>query len=89
MTAEQAREEKQRLREELAQGTVTLGDAVRRMRKITGMSQKEYARKIVGISPRILAEIEKDTGNPTLETLNKIGRPFGYQVGFVTRKSAG
>ena len=31
------------------------------------------------------AEIELDRGNPTTETLNKIGRPFGYTVGFVPR----
>jgi DNA-binding XRE family transcriptional regulator len=30
-------------------------------------------------------EIEKDRGNPTLETLEKIARPFGLKVGFVRR----
>lgn len=64
---------------------LTLGEAVRRMRKITGMSQKVYAERIVGIAPRILAEIERDSGNPTVETLNKVGRPFGYKVGFVPK----
>ncbi|MYA66313.1 MAG: helix-turn-helix transcriptional regulator [Gammaproteobacteria bacterium] len=62
---------------------LSLGEAVRRMRKISGMNQKSYAERIIGISPRILAEIERGEGNPTLETLNKIGRPFGYAVGFV------
>lgn len=62
---------------------LSLGEAVRRMRKITGMSQKNYAERIVGVSTRILAEIERNEGNPTLETLNKIGRPFGYTIGFV------
>ena len=65
---------------------LSLGEAVRRMRKISGMSQKAYAKRIVGISPRILAEIERDEGNPTVETLNKIGRPFGYTVGFVPKQ---
>lgn len=74
---------KQKLREALQTGKLTPGQAVRRMRKITGLNQKEYAQRIVGISPRILAEIERDEGNPTLETLNKIGRPFGYRVGFL------
>ena len=64
---------------------LTLGEAVRRMRKITGMSQKAYAERIVGIAPRILAEIERDVGNPTVDTLNKIGRPFGYTIGFVPK----
>jgi DNA-binding phage protein len=30
-------------------------------------------------------EIEKDRGNPTLETLEKVARPFGLKVGFVRR----
>ena len=75
--------EKQRLRDAIAQGDISIGEAVRRMRKITGMSQKAYAQKIVGISPRVLAEIERDVANPTVETLNKIGRPFGYEIRFV------
>lgn len=79
-------EAKRALAEALRNGELTLGQAVRRMRKITGLNQKDYATRIVGISPRILAEIERDEGNPTLETLNKIGRPFGYCVGFVHRK---
>ena len=64
---------------------LSLGEAVRGMRKIAGMSQKDYAQRIVGIATRILAEVELNQGNPTLETLNKIGRPFGYRVGFVRR----
>lgn len=76
---------KQKLIEAIDNGELTLGQSVRRMRKITGMSQKAYAQKIIGISPRVLAEIERDIANPTIETLNKIGRPFGYVVGFVRK----
>lgn len=74
--------EKQKLREEIEQGEISLGEAVRRMRKISGMNQKAFAQKIVGVSPRVLAEIELGRANPTVETLNKIGRAFGYEVGF-------
>lgn len=74
---------KQQLRDAIDNGELTLGQAIRRMRKITGMSQKAYAQRIIGISPRILAAIERDVANPTVETLNKIGRPFGYSVAFV------
>lgn len=77
---------KQALIQAIANNDLTLGQAVRRMRKISGMSQKDYAERIVGISTRILAELELDQGNPTVQTLNKIGRPFGYTVGFVTNK---
>lgn len=74
--------EKQQLREAIERGEISLGEAVKRMRKISGMNQKAFAQKIVGISPRVLAEIELGRANPTVETLNKIGRAFGYEVGF-------
>lgn len=80
---EQPARAKRQLKDAIDNGELTLGQAVRQMRKITGMSQKAYAKKIIGISPRVLSEIERDTANPTIETLNKIGRPFGYTVGFV------
>jgi DNA-binding XRE family transcriptional regulator len=76
---------KRALMESIGDNELTLGRAVRSMRKITGMSQRAYAEHIVGIAPRILAEIELDRGNPTVETLNKIGRPFGFTVGFVPK----
>ena len=76
---------KRKLIEAIENHELSLGEAVRRMRKISGMSQKAYAERIIGIAPRILAEIERNEGNPTVETLNKIGRPFGYVVGFVPR----
>ena len=77
---------KRELIEAIENQELSLGEAVRRMRKISGMSQKGYAERIIGIAPRILGEIERDAGNPTVETLNKIGRPFGYTVGFVPRE---
>ena len=87
--AKRSHEETVRAKRELVEAVenheLSLGEAVRRMRKISGLSQKEYARRIVGIAPRILAEIERDEGNPTLATLNKIGRPFGYATGFVPK----
>ena len=79
---------KRALMDAIEHNELSLGEAVRRMRKITGMNQKAYAERIVGIAPRIMAEIERDLGNPTLETLDKIGRPFGYTVGFVPRQDA-
>ena len=82
---ENTTELKERLRDDVDAQRVSLAEATRRMRKITGLNQKEYATRIVGISPRILAAIEKGAGNPTVETLNKVGKPFGYQVGFTRR----
>lgn len=73
---------KAQFKADIAAGRLTLGQATRRMRQILGMTQREYADKVVGITLRILIDIEKDRGNPTLETLNKIARPFNLRVGF-------
>jgi len=74
---------KRQLNEDLAAGKLTIGEATRRMRKIVGMNQTDYAVKIVGISPRALMEIEQGKANPRLDTLLKIARPFGCRVGFI------
>lgn len=86
-TPEEIRREKEALYTDIDQGLLTLGQASRRMRKIAGMTQTEYAEKILKIYPRVLMELERDRGNPTLETLEKIARPFGLKVGFVVKKS--
>lgn len=58
------------------------------MRKIAGMTQTAYAEKILKIYPRVLMELERDRGNPTLATLEKVAKPFGLKMGFVVKKSA-
>ncbi|WP_369832087.1 hypothetical protein [Motiliproteus sp. MSK22-1] len=40
---------------------------------------------MLNTTPRILMAIENDKGNPTLDTLKKIGKPFGYEIGFIKR----
>lgn len=47
-----------------------------------GMTQSEFA-SMLGMTRRQIADIERGAANPTLETLNKIGRLFGFTVGFV------
>ena len=85
LTSEEVTQAKLQLMDDIERGDLSLGQAVRRMRLITGKSQKDFANNIIGISPRILAEIERGVANPTVDTLNKIGRPFGYTVGFTRR----
>ncbi|MDD2272499.1 MAG: helix-turn-helix transcriptional regulator [Desulfuromonadaceae bacterium] len=77
------REKKELLFKKLASGEISLGGATKSMRNIVGLTQKEYAEKILKIYPRVLMDIENDRGNPTLETLQKIAKPFGLKVGFV------
>ncbi len=57
---------KEELYRDLARGDIDIREASRRIRRILGMSQKDYALKVAKISPRILSEFEKGTGNPTV-----------------------
>jgi len=71
----------------LAQGDIGIREATRRMRKILGMNQKDYAQKVADISPRILSEFENGSDNPTLATLEKIASPFGLKITFLPPES--
>ncbi|QXI28502.1 helix-turn-helix transcriptional regulator [Pseudomonas vanderleydeniana] len=80
----------QTIQEELAQGVITMGAAVRRLRvEVTGLQQTQFAR-MCRISVRTLVHIEHDEGNPTLKSLNSVFKPFGLQMGVVRlRKTSG
>jgi hypothetical protein len=39
------------LRNQLRSGEISMGAATRCMRKMTGLNQKDYAKKILGITP--------------------------------------
>ena len=84
-------QEMARMKEELyrglARGDISIREATRQMRKILGMTQKEYAQKVADISPRILSEFESGSGNPTLATLEKIAVPFGLKITFLPPES--
>lgn len=82
---EQRQQARRELYEALAEGKLTIPEAVRRMRVITGLTQAEFARRVAGISPGALAQIESGRGNPTLATLEKIGKAFGLTLGFRRR----
>lgn len=66
----------------VASGSGSIGQAVVMMRKISRLTQQEFAQHR-GISVQALRQIERGQGNPTLETLNKIAEVFSLQVGFV------
>jgi len=73
--------------DDLDDGRLTdLPGAVRQMRKTTGLTQTEYA-KLVGIAPRVLIDLERGVGNPTLKTLEKLAAPFGLCVGLLRKKN--
>lgn len=67
----------------LADGSLEIGDAVRRLRtEVTGLHQSQFAR-MCKISVRTLVHIEHGEGNQTLKSLNAVFRPFGLRMGVV------
>ncbi|NNA94225.1 helix-turn-helix domain-containing protein [Pseudomonas gessardii] len=67
----------------LAEGTLQIGEAVRRLRvEVTGLHQSQFAR-MCKISLRTLVHIEHGEGNQTLKSLNAVFQPFGLQMGVV------
>lgn len=67
---------------QIANHELSLAAAVKSMRAIVGMTQPQYA-KFVGVAARIIIDVERGVANPTLETLRKIGRPFGLNILFI------
>jgi transcriptional regulator with XRE-family HTH domain len=49
---------------------------------MTGLTQAEFAAHR-GVSRRVIEDIERGTGNPTVDSLNSVAKFFGLQVGFV------
>ena len=81
---EEILENRRTLAERARTGDLKLPGAVAQIRKGFGMTQSEFARTL-SLTRRQVAEIEAGTANPTLETLERIGRLFGFDVGFVPR----
>jgi DNA-binding XRE family transcriptional regulator len=75
------------LYEGLREGRLDLAAAVRQMRRVSGLTQAEFARHR-GISLAALRQIEGGRGNPTVETLNKIASVFSLEAGFVPKQAA-
>lgn len=75
---------RKRLNERVEAGGLRYPFAVTEIRKTIGLTQDQFA-KVVGLTRRQIAEIERDDANPTVETLIKIGKVFGFTVGFVKR----
>ncbi|MDB5818119.1 MAG: transcriptional regulator [Rhizobacter sp.] len=73
---------RQKLYQDVAAGAITIGQAVRVMRRISHLTQPEFA-KHRGISVQALKQIEQGSGNPTVQTLDKVASIFGLRVGFV------
>ena len=55
------------------------------MRRILMMIQTEFGR-VFRLTVRQISELENGRAKPTVETLERLGQPFGMSVGFVPRK---
>lgn len=82
-TDEELRQMKAQLFEDIQTGRIDIADATRMMRKVLRMTRRDYAEKIVKLSFETLQAIETRKANPTLKTLEALGKPFGLKVGFV------
>jgi DNA-binding XRE family transcriptional regulator len=67
----------------LGKGDLTLSEAVKAMREMTGLTQAQFAEHR-GVSRRVIQDIESGNGNPTVESLNSIAKMFGLKVGLVS-----
>jgi DNA-binding XRE family transcriptional regulator len=83
-TKEEILENRRTLAERARTGDLRLPEAVVEIRRGLGLTQDEFA-KTLSLTRRQVAEIEAGTANPTLETLVKIGRLFGFTVGFIPK----
>jgi transcriptional regulator with XRE-family HTH domain len=77
-----ARQLRAQLNDAINRGELSIQEAVKRMRKISRLTQPEFANHR-GVSVKVIKEIERGVGNPTVNTLNRIGRFFGLEVAFV------
>ena len=67
----------------LDQGELTIPEAIKAMREMTGYTQERFA-KHRGVSRRVIQDIERGVGNPSVDSLNRIAKLWGLQVGLVS-----
>ncbi|WP_275289354.1 helix-turn-helix transcriptional regulator [Halomonas elongata] len=70
----------------LIRGETTEGRVLRTLRReVLGLTQKTYAER-VGVSRRTLSDIERDAGNASMASLDRVFRPLGLRVGLLPRQ---
>ena len=55
---------------------------IRELRKALGLSQADFA-DVAGLSTPTLSSLETGKANPTVKTLNRLIRPYGFKVALV------
>ncbi len=79
---DETRRRRHELHRRAGDGELPLPQAIRDMRYALGMTQAKFAQ-CFGLTRVQVSELENGKANPTMETLTRIGRPFGFSVGFV------
>ena len=85
--------ERKQLLEDVAalvhRGEWRVGDAVRFLRTVVLQKSRHDFARLVGLSPAALQKLEdRADANPTLDTMNRVLRPFGGAVGLVFPRMA-
>lgn len=70
------------LRRALHEGALGFADACRYMRACEGLTQAQFAARI-GVSAKVIKELEAGKGNPTLASLQRVASSMGLEVAFV------
>jgi transcriptional regulator with XRE-family HTH domain len=73
------------LQDAVEQGGSQWTETIRQMRQTLGLTQEQFA-KAFRLTKRQVVSLEAGTANPTVRTLARIGRPFGFQVGYIRRE---
>lgn len=72
------------LHDDVVNGRIGWQEGVRRMRQALGMTQAQFAETF-RLTRRMVVEMEAGRANPTAGTLARLGRMFGFRVGFIQR----
>ncbi len=83
-TKEEIRARRAAIAERASAGKLTLPSAFHDIRHALGLSQEEFA-KLFRLTTRQVKEIERGSANPTTETLDRVGRAFGFSLAFVPK----
>jgi putative transcriptional regulator len=81
-TKEEMRERRAAIAAKARNGALRLPEAIVEMRHALGLTQPEFA-KVFKLTTRQVADIERGAANPTAETFDRIGKAFGFRIGFV------
>ena len=82
----QMRELRSEFYDRVQRGELTIFEAAKEMRKVSLMTQTEFA-KHRQVSLKVIKDLENGTANPTMNTLNQVAEIFGLELGFVKKRS--